>query len=630
MLQGEKDMTDVHEYEPLWGNWYLEKEIGSGGFGTVYKARKEEMGHVFYSAIKHIAIPKNEAEFVERKNLLLAESDDDVEAVIKEEAQSVLREFIVQQAFSGCKNIVQVQDVMSCPSRMVTSGYDVFIRMELLNGISARIDFRQPDEREVIKLGKDICCALKELHAQKYVHRDIKPQNILVSDDGTYKLSDFGTTLKMEHTVTKLDHAGTGDYRAPEVVLDKPAGVNSDLYSLGLVLYVLMNKYRMPSDRMIGKTYPAPENASAGFAEVILKACAYDPKKRYQNADEMLQDLENLEHPVLPEPKLHNKKKHGIVITALVVTLCCLALAFLLWISTVHEHVITILSAKPATCSEDGLSEGEMCQECGTVLTAQTTIPATGHTVVIDPGRAATCTDNGLTEGSHCQTCGAVLTAQTTIPAIGHAPVTVPGYAATYSSTGLTDGSTCSRCGVTLTAQTTIPALRPTTVDQLPLLTVQTTAKNNTSSELETYTGPGRNYYQAGGSNAKIKPGQTVNVYGKCGNWLFVEYETKRSTGETIHRFAYVNASQLTYNGNVTELLSQPVAVTISKQDNTRFVDDPNMIGTNHYYSFTDYNKNARAFARFKDNKGVEWVYLETTGNGSQSVRGFIKKQYIK
>ena len=130
MLQGEKDMTDVHEYEPLWGNWYLEKEIGSGGFGTVYKARKEEMGHVFYSAIKHIAIPKNEAEFVERKNLLLAESDDDVEAVIKEEAQSVLREFIVQQAFSGCKNIVQVQDVMSCSSRMVTSGYDVFIRME--------------------------------------------------------------------------------------------------------------------------------------------------------------------------------------------------------------------------------------------------------------------------------------------------------------------------------------------------------------------------------------------------------------------------------------------------------------------------------------------------------------------
>ena len=121
-------------------------------------------------------------------------------------------------------------------------------------------------------------------------------------------------------------------------------------------------------------------------------------------------------------------------------------------------HTPVTVPGKAATCTETGLTDGSKCSVCGTVLTAQETIPANGHTPVTVPGKAPTCTETGLTDGSKCSVCGAVLTAQETIPAKGHMPVTVPGKAATCTEAGLADGSKCSVCGTVLTAQNTIPA----------------------------------------------------------------------------------------------------------------------------------------------------------------------------
>ena len=80
--------------------------------------------------------------------------------------------------------------------------------------------------------------------------------------------------------------------------------------------------------------------------------------------------------------------------------------------------------AVPATCTEDGLTEGKHCSTCNIVLTVQQTILATGHSVVTDPSVAANCTQDGLTEGRHCETCGEVLLAQETVLATGHSDTT--------------------------------------------------------------------------------------------------------------------------------------------------------------------------------------------------------------
>ena len=160
-------------------------------------------------------------------------------------------------------------------------------------------------------------------------------------------------------------------------------------------------------------------------------------------------------------------------------------------------HKAVTDAAVAATCETDGKTEGSHCSVCGTILTAQKTVkatghdwdegkitkaatceekgvktytcrtckktrtedvPALGHQAVTDAAVAATCETDGKTEGSHCSVCGKVLVKQETVKATGHKPVTDAAVAATCETDGKTEGSHCSVCGKVLTEQKTIPA----------------------------------------------------------------------------------------------------------------------------------------------------------------------------
>lgn len=136
-------------------------------------------------------------------------------------------------------------------------------------------------------------------------------QNIFVSEYGDYKLGDFGIAKTVEKTMggTKI---GTYKYMAPEVYNNQPYGSGADIYSLGLVLYWLLNERRMPfmplppeklkagveessrHRRLSGEKLPEPAHGSKRLKQIVLKACAYDPNERYQTATEMLQDIDSL------------------------------------------------------------------------------------------------------------------------------------------------------------------------------------------------------------------------------------------------------------------------------------------------------------------------------------------------
>ena len=210
----------------------------------------------------------------------------------------------------GCANIVYCDDVKYIQHDK-GMGWNIFIKMELLTALPRALGKTVTDE-QVIKIGTDICSALAFCEKRNLLHRDIKPQNVFVAPDGTYKLGDFGIAKTAERT-TSGTKTGTYKYMAPEVYNNQPYGGKADIYSLGLVLYWLLNERRTPflplppttptateedkarAMRFSGEPIPAPAHGSAELQRIVLKACAFDQQDRYQNANEMLQDLSQIQ-----------------------------------------------------------------------------------------------------------------------------------------------------------------------------------------------------------------------------------------------------------------------------------------------------------------------------------------------
>src|SRR5699024_9189261 len=120
------------------------------------------------------------------------------------------------------------------------------IRMELLKPLNEYTRKRTITRQDVIRLGIDLCKALELCQKYNIIHRDVKPENIFISDAGDYKLGDFGIARTVEKTTSGLSNKGTYTYMAPEVYKGEAYGSTVDIYSLGIVLYRLLNGNRTP------------------------------------------------------------------------------------------------------------------------------------------------------------------------------------------------------------------------------------------------------------------------------------------------------------------------------------------------------------------------------------------------
>lgn len=302
-------MYDIHHFEPLWDDWYIDELLGEGSFGKVYKAHKSFGNHTYVSAIKHLSIPATEAEL---HNLLeegYATDQQTAHEFYTQAASELMKEIDVMYQLRGHTNIVSYEDHKIIP-KDDKPGYDIFIRMELLTNLSSMMQQGKTDAENAVRMGIDICQALEIMEKRELIHRDIKPQNIFVNADGEFKLGDFGTARQMERTSGVMSKKGTYVYMAPEIYKGEAANRTVDLYSLGLVMYRMTNGNRAPFlpaqgnisfqdneealiRRMSGEQLPAPAYADAAFAEIILKACAFNPAQRYVGASAMRKALED-------------------------------------------------------------------------------------------------------------------------------------------------------------------------------------------------------------------------------------------------------------------------------------------------------------------------------------------------
>ena len=270
------------------GPYLLGARIGAGAMGEVYRARDERLG-------RHVAI-----------KVLSARVAGSAEQARRLEAEGRAAAAIAHP------NVVTVYDVGEADGVR-------YIVSELIGGESlrSRIERGAVGRAAALDLGLQLARGLAAAHAQGVVHRDLKPHNLLVTDDGTLKILDFGLAKLSGERARELDATepgtvlGTMGYLSPEQARGEPADARSDVFAVGAILYELLSGERAFAgasfaERLSAVLRDTParlDAASLGDAAPVVARCLEkDPRRRFQSAQDLAWVLEGLRTPAPAAP----------------------------------------------------------------------------------------------------------------------------------------------------------------------------------------------------------------------------------------------------------------------------------------------------------------------------------------
>ena len=259
----------------LQDRYEILEKIGSGGMSDVYKAKCHKLNRL-------VAIKVLKAEFTDDANFV---------SKFKMEAQAA--------AGLSHPNIVSIYDV-------VDEGDIHFIVMELVEGITLKSYITKKgrlDVKEAIGIAIQVAQGIEAAHEQHIIHRDIKPQNMLISMDGKVKVADFGIARAVSSQTMNSTVVGSVHYISPEQARGGYSDERSDLYSLGITMFEMVTG-RVPfgGDNTVTvalahleEPIPLPSLMNPGvtpsFERIILKCTEKKPEDRYKNAAEVISDL---------------------------------------------------------------------------------------------------------------------------------------------------------------------------------------------------------------------------------------------------------------------------------------------------------------------------------------------------
>ena len=295
-------------FPSVFGDWHIVRKLGKGSYCDVYEVCKQTGSITERKALKHISFPRDSFELQAICSELGTSDPAVVRDYIHQSVEVFEKEYQIMSDLGGQTNTVTCQDIRKIDKRDMP-GYDIFFFMELLQTVANVSRERPFTEDEIAHLGIDICKALELLEKRSLIHRDIKPENLFINKNGDYKLGDFGAARLVSGVQSIVTSKGTPAYMPPEIARMMPAGPYSDIYSLGLVMYRLLNNNMPPfsedsnsasttsfevasGKRLTGEKLPKPANGSKGLVSVVMKACEYEPSKRYQKAVQMREALE--------------------------------------------------------------------------------------------------------------------------------------------------------------------------------------------------------------------------------------------------------------------------------------------------------------------------------------------------
>ena len=335
--------ADLEPGSDFGPRYRIEAILGRGGMGAVYKAYDKDLDRVV--ALK----------------LVRAGLTTDPEVM-----QRFRQELLLASKISH-KNVLRIHDLGDVDGLK-------FISMAYVEGEDLahvlKAQGRWPAAK-AIELARQLCGALAAAHAEGVVHRDLKPQNILIDRAGNAYVSDFGLAKSLEAGAAMMTHTGqllgTPRYMSPEQVEGKPADHRSDLYAMGLILYetvtgdvpftgesTLQVMYQRLKNDPVNPKVLHPELPNH-LVRVILRCLERDPERRYQTAQEVLHDLDapgaHVSLRNLAVAIRHPRKKGAWVMAAV----AALALVVTLAVPSIRDYFVHPAAPTAGTARPQGI-----------------------------------------------------------------------------------------------------------------------------------------------------------------------------------------------------------------------------------------------------------------------------------
>ena len=280
-------MSDIKLVSPLLDGFVVGEALNSHNGVTCYPAMKENSEDRYI--VKTIAVPASQRQL--DALLLTGAYKDPAEATefFREIAEDIVAEAEILKKLSSLEGFLPYDSWQMTPMGDNKLGYMIYLLCPYRQSLEKYLRRNPMTHLGSVNLGLDLCSALAICRRAGHIFVDLKPGNIYLTNEREYRIGDLGFANLNALKFNSLPSRYCSDYTAPEL-RDPLATLNptADIYAVGMILYQIYNNGQLPD---VQRELPAPANADYELAEIILKACAQNPRNRYQTPIEMGQAL---------------------------------------------------------------------------------------------------------------------------------------------------------------------------------------------------------------------------------------------------------------------------------------------------------------------------------------------------
>lgn len=300
-------MSEPKIISPLLDGFVMGGAISSHDGVNCYPAMKENSDNKYI--VKIISIPASQ---VQLEALLLTGAYKDAASAteyFKDLSEGIVRETEILQELAKLEGFLPYEGCQVAPMENNRLGYNVYLVSTYKRSVEKFMRRNPMTHLGAVNLGLDLCAAMAACRRAGYLYVDLKPTNIFISEDKTYRVGDLGFVSMDSLKYASLPSKYISSYTAPEMH-DALATLNTtiDTYAIGMILYQIYNDGKLPFENHApAEILPPPVNADYEMAEIILKACNPDPQKRWEDPAQMGQALvaymqrnEVNDKPILP------------------------------------------------------------------------------------------------------------------------------------------------------------------------------------------------------------------------------------------------------------------------------------------------------------------------------------------